>query len=100
MRASDGRNYGTLDVVVTVSDENEAPEISESGKTEISYRENGTSTLYTYRASDPEKEEISWTVRGTDGSIFSISESGALARSGVHPTTRMPRIRTGTTSTS
>ena len=79
VRASDGRNYGTLDVVVTVSDENEAPEISESGKTEISYRENGTSGLYTYRASDPEKEEISWTVRGTDGSnLFEISESGAL----------------------
>ena len=37
VRASDGRNYGTLDVVVTVSGENEAPEISESGKTEISY---------------------------------------------------------------
>ena len=78
VRASDGRNYGTLDVVVTVSDENEAPEISESGKTEISYRENGTSGLYTYRASDPEKGEISWTVRGTDGNLFEMSESGAL----------------------
>ena len=78
VRASDGRNYGTLDVVVTVTDENEAPEISESGKTEISYRENGTSGLYTYRASDPEKEEISWTVRGTDGNLFEMSESGAL----------------------
>ena len=39
MRASDGRNYGTLDVVVTVSDQNEAPEIASNSKTELSYRE-------------------------------------------------------------
>ena len=78
VRASDGRHYGTLDVVVTVTEENEAPEIASNSKTEISYRENGTSGLYTYRASDPEKEEISWTVRGTDGNLFEMSESGAL----------------------
>ena len=78
VRASDGRYYGILDVVVTVSDENEAPEIASNSKTEISYRENGTSGLYTYRATDPEKGEISWSVRGTDGSKFSISETGVL----------------------
>ena len=78
VRASDGRYYGTLDVVVTVSDENEAPEIASNSKTEISYRENGTSGLYTYRATDPEKGEINWSVRGTDGSKFSISETGVL----------------------
>ena len=77
VRASDGRYYGTLDVTVTVSDENEAPEIS-SGKTEISYRENGTSTLYKYRATDPEEGEIGWSVRGTDGGDFEINESGEL----------------------
>ena len=78
VRASDGRNYGTLDVVVTVTDQNEAPEIASNSKTEISYRENGTSGLYTYRANDPEKGEINWSVRGTDGGIFSISETGVL----------------------
>ena len=59
MRASDGRYYGTLEVVVTVGDENEAPEIASNSKTEISYRENGTSGLYTYRANDPEKRMTS-----------------------------------------
>ena len=78
VRASDGRHYGALDVTVTVSGENEAPEIASNSKTEINYRENGTSGLYTYRASDPEKEEISWTVRGADGNLFEMSESGAL----------------------
>ena len=78
VRASDGRNYGALDVTVTVSDENEAPEISESTKTTLSYRENGSSRLYTYRANDPEEDDITWSVRGTDGNVFEISESGAL----------------------
>ena len=78
MRASDGRYYGTLEVVVTVTDQNEAPEIASNSKTEISYRENGTSGLYTYRATDPEKGEINWSVRGTDGNVFEISETGVL----------------------
>ena len=98
VRASDGRYYGTLEVVVTVGDENEAPEIASNSKTEISYRENGTSGLYTYRATDPEKGEINWSVRGTDGSKFSISETGVLGFR-TPPTTRTRRIRTGTTST-
>ena len=78
VRASDGRYYGTLEVVVTVSDENEAPEIASNSKTEISYRENETSVLYTYRATDPEKNDITWSVRGTDGNVFEIGETGAL----------------------
>ena len=78
VRASDGRNYGTLDVVVTVTEVNEAPEIRSDSKTEISYRENGTSTLYKYRATDPEEGEIGWSVRGTDGGDFEINESGEL----------------------
>ena len=78
VRASDGRYYGTLEVTVTVGDENEAPEIASNSKTTISYRENEASVLYTYRATDPEKNDITWSVRGTDGNVFEISETGAL----------------------
>ena len=42
VRASDGRNYGYLAVTVTVSDVNEAPEITTTAKTAFAYRENGT----------------------------------------------------------
>ena len=72
VRASDGRYYGTLDVTVTVTAQNEAPEIAGNSKTEFSHRENGTSILYTFRATDPEKGDIRWFVRGTDGGDFAI----------------------------
>ena len=79
VRASDGKNYGALDVVVTVTDQNEAPEISRAAARQRStIGRTGHQTLYTYKASDPEKEEISWTVRGADGNLFEMSESGAL----------------------
>ena len=64
--------------MVTVTEVNEAPEIRSDSKTGISYRENGTSTLYKYRATDPEEGEIGWSVRGTDGGDFEINESGEL----------------------
>ena len=78
VRASDGRYYGTLDVVVTVSPQNEAPEISASSKTEFSYQENRTSALYAYRATDPEQGTVVWSLSGADGGMFSISATGAL----------------------
>ena len=78
VRASDGRYYGTLEVVVTVTDQNEAPEIASNSKTTFSYRENGSSRLYTYRATDPEEGTVVWSLSGADGSIFSISETGGL----------------------
>ena len=78
VRASDGRYYGTLDVTVTVSEVNEAPEIRSESKTEISYQENRTSTLYTYRATDPEGDPFRWSLSGADGGLFTISETGVL----------------------
>ena len=53
VRASDGRNYGYLEVTVTVEDVNEAPLVT--GTTSFSYRENGTATIYTFSATDPER---------------------------------------------
>ena len=54
VRASDGSLYGYLSVTVTVDDVNEPPTITTTSKTDFSYRENGTATIYTFKASDPE----------------------------------------------
>ena len=35
--------------------------------------------LYTYRATDPERTAITWSVSGTDVNAFQISETGTLA---------------------
>ena len=76
VRAYDGRNYGTFDVTVTVLAVNEGPEIT--GRGTFSYRENGTSALYTYRATDPEGDEYTWGLGGLDASDFEISDRGVL----------------------
>ena len=78
VRASDGRNYGYLAVTVTVEDVNEAPTITTTSKTAFTYRENGTATIYTFRATDPERSAIAWSVTGTDDDDFAISETGVL----------------------
>ena len=79
VRASDGQVYGTYEVTVTVEAVDEAPEFRQGSRDSFSYRENGASTLYTYRATDPERAEIAWSVGGTDGEDFEVSESGVLS---------------------
>ena len=56
---------------------NEAPEFTSSSKsrTSFTYPENSTHALYTYRATDPERGTITWSVSGTDGGDFHISVS-------------------------
>ena len=78
VRASDGRNYGYLPVEITVEDVNEPPVFNSSSRNAFSYRENGTSALYTFRATDPERREITWALSGADRDDFSISETGVL----------------------
>ena len=78
VRASDGSLYGYLGVTVNVEDVNESPTITTTSKTDFTYRENGTATIYTFKATDPERGTITWSVRGTDGDDFTISETGAL----------------------
>ena len=78
VRASDGRYYGTLEVTVTVEAVNEAPEFRSGSTTEFAYQENGTSDLYTYRATDPEGGDVTWHLTGDDSSAFDINETGVL----------------------
>ena len=73
VRASDGRYYGYLEVTVAVTNLNEAPIIATISRTEFSQRENTTSILYTYRATDQDRSDaIRWSVEGEDGDDFAI----------------------------
>ena len=78
VRASDGRYYGTLDVVVTVEAVDEAPEFQRNTEDTFVYQENGASAIYTYRATDPEGSDVIWGLSGTDSDAFSIGKTGVL----------------------
>ena len=80
IRASDGRNTGILEEVqvVTVTDVNEPPTITTTGRTAFSQPENRNPVLYTFRATDPEGSAVTWTAAGPDGSHFTMDERGAL----------------------
>ena len=81
VRASDGRYYGYLEVMVTVTPVNEAPTITTTSSSASGLRqsENRTSRLYTYRATDPEGATVRWSVGGTDGRFFTINERGEFS---------------------
>ena len=52
---------------------NEPPVITTKSRTEFSLRENSTSTIYTYRATDQDDSDtIRWSVEGADGGDFAI----------------------------
>ena len=75
--ADDG-NEGTdsIDVTINVTDVNERPDVA--GLFSPSYDENGTRAVETYTAADPEDDDVTWSLRGTDRFDFRISSSGEL----------------------
>ena len=87
VRAFDGRLYGYLPVTVTVTDVNEPPTITtvSSSATTLSQNENRTSRLYTYRATDPEKRTLTWSVGGIDKNYFTIDQQGQFSFSETTP---------------
>ena len=89
IRASDGRNTGTLAEMqrVTVTGVDEAPIITTTSRTAFSQPEERISTLYTFRATDPEGGDVSWGLSGTDSSAFTITtdSSGRGALSFANP---------------
>ena len=62
----------TLDVEVTVTDANESGAIT--GPASIDYPENDTTTVATYSITDPDGDDMTWSIAGTDAARFSISE--------------------------
>ena len=84
---------GSIDVTITVNDVNEMPEVT--GNAAIDYAENGTGSVATFRATDPEGRMIHWSLLATPGAAvvdgvqvvqgdladsgdFSISAAGVL----------------------
>ena len=96
VRASDGRYYGYFNVTVTVEDVNEPPEINTGSRTEFTFRENGTGSLYTFRATDPERGTITWLKAGVDATFFTIDERLGPCPSQTRRTLRPGLTRAGT----
>ena len=66
----------SITVTITVTNVNEASVVT--GPTTQSYPENGTGTVASYRATDPEGDPVTWSLSGTDRGNFSISTTGKL----------------------
>ena len=64
-------------LVEDASPVNEPPAVT--GTNTFTYRENGTATLHTFRATDPERSAITWSLSGPDDDDFAIGETGVLA---------------------
>ena len=78
VRARDeGGKTGELRVTVTITPVNEPPTIT--GDASIDYAENGTGRVGSYRARDPEGEDVTWlSLTGDDTGFFLFSNSGEL----------------------
>ena len=66
----------SVPVTINVSNVDDAPAIS--GPSSATYAENGTGTVATFSATDPEGGTTYWHLRGTDAEDFNISDSGVL----------------------
>ena len=74
----------TIDVTINVTDVNEPPEIAGEDDLTKEFRENSTSTIETFRATDPERRPVYWSLKENDGGSpmtdsSTISSSGALS---------------------
>ena len=80
LNAFDGRFTGSLTVTVTIADENEPPMVARrSGRGAFSIVENSGTEVGRFDATDPERRDVAWSVAGSDGGRFEISESGLLS---------------------
>ena len=77
VQANDGTDSASLDVTINVTDVNEAPTLAGSPDT-VGYDEQGTRSVATYTATDPEGDDLHWSLSGSDADDFSI-EAGVLS---------------------
>ena len=70
---------GMFDLYVRVPMEptNDSPVVT--GNTAVTYTENGTKTVASYRARDPDSNQFTWERSGTDADDFTITTNGVLA---------------------
>ena len=88
VQVSDGGYYGSHDVTVRVTPVNEPPSITTTSRTSFTQPENRISTLYTFRATDPEGGTVAWSAGGPDGGDFTIV--GGALRFGTEPDFESP----------
>ena len=81
VQAWDGTSHGTLAVTVTVTNINEPAVVS--GDASPDYAENRTGQVARYTASDPEEDDITWSVAGTDAGDFTITNPESTGRDSV-----------------
>ncbi len=65
-----GNLSATVNVTIKVTNVNEDPVLT--GEAPAQYAENGTAAVTTFSATDPEGEDIVWTLTGTDEGDFTI----------------------------
>ena len=65
-----GNLSATVNVTIEVTNVNENPVLT--GEAPAEYAENGTAAVTTFSATDPEGEDIVWTLTGTDMDVFTI----------------------------
>ena len=65
-----GNLSATVNVTIEVTNVNEDPVLT--GEAPAEYAEKGTAAVTTFRATDPEGEDIVWTLTGTDMDDFTI----------------------------
>ena len=83
VNVSDGTHTTTQDVSVTVTNINEAP-VASTSMAASSFAENisvGT-TIATINATDPESDNISYSLSGTGSNKFSIASNGVITSAG------------------
>ena len=87
----------SVDVAIMVNDVDEPPSFTVDN-TELEYAENGTGSVTTFTATDPEGGDIGWAPSGDDADLFSI-DGGALSFNDSRQTSRAPQTKTLITST-
>ena len=72
------QSNGMFDLYIRVPAEptNDSPVVT--GNTAVTYTENGTKTVARYRARDPDSNQFTWELAGTDANDFTITD-GVLA---------------------
>jgi serralysin len=78
IRVSDGTATTDQTVTITVTDENEMPGFTSASAVEV--EENVTGVVYTAVATDPEGEDITYSLTGDDAALFTIDAATGEVR--------------------
>lgn len=90
VKASDGELEDTKAVAITVTEVNEKPVITSSAA--VNFAEEGTGVAYTITISDPENDEIEYSISGgADAGLFSVNPTNGQVTFDVSPDYENPQ---------